>query len=174
MAIFCAQEGGIFNFQRNKTDPPQAQAAVQAGAYGGGAAGRGCPSENPTGGGGERGRGERPQGRGNHRGAAPHRAPEAPKAPGDSPSQTHRLHHRSEKGHPAPVCGGQAPAGSLSCKPSQGCCQEDGGRCQESGALGVWQPKDLPHFPGRGCHGGYPVQHLCLLRRSHAGGGVWS
>ena len=62
VAIFCAQEGGIFNFQRNKTDPPQAQAAVEAGAYGGGAAGRGGTPGDPAGGAGERRCGERPQG----------------------------------------------------------------------------------------------------------------
>ena len=59
---FLRLEGGIFNFQRDKTDPPQAQAAVQAGAYGGGAAGRGGAPGDPAGGAGERRRGERPQG----------------------------------------------------------------------------------------------------------------
>src|SRR5699024_6364642 len=122
---FLRLEGGIFNFQRDKTDPPQAPATVQAGAYGGGAAGRGGTPGNPAGGAGKRGRGERPQGRGNCRGFAPHGTPKAPKASGDCPSRTHHLYHRSEKGHPAPVCGGQAAAGSYSGKPSQVGGQED-------------------------------------------------
>ena len=91
--------------------------------------------------------------------------------------QQHRATVRAERtasttAQTAPVYGGQAPTGSHRGKPSQVGGQENGGRRQKGSALGVCQPKDLPHFPGHCRHGGHLVQHLCLLRRSHAGRSV--